>query len=159
MQPSHKIIADYLALTPHEQVAFLRHFNQNLDAELCDFFLCIVRDLTQDNALRKEAMNVIGLFKSKEQDRTVKNTLFYLLRSNDTSDIKQQAINTLALMNIDDNDILFAAHLVQANSEPSLQQAALAFIAQHSALPSAKQALQQLADSPSFHPTPYSNPE
>ena len=153
MQLSHKIIGDYLALQPHEQVIFLRRFNQNLDAELCDFFLCIARDRTQENGLRKEAMNVIGLFKGKEHDKTVKKTLCYLLRSRDNSDIKQHAINTLALMKIDDDDILFVAHLVQGNCEPEIKQAALAFITQHSSLASAKDALQRLTGNHAPHPS------
>lgn len=153
MRNSEKIIGDYLALSAKEQIAFLRGFNQNLDAELCDFFLCIALDKAQENALRREAINVIGLFKGNDNDSAIKKALFHLVRTHD-NEIKVYAINALMLMRIDDNDILFIAHLLQSNDDPSVQEAAIAFITSHSSLPAAQQALQQLSntdanDSPS----------
>lgn len=146
MRNSEKVIRDYLTLSATEQIAFLRGFNQNLDAELCDFFLCIALDRGQASALRREAINVIGLFKGNDNDSAIKKALFHLVRAHD-NDIKVYAINALTLMRIDDNDMRFIAHLLQSNDDRSVQEAAIAFITRHRTLPGAQQALQQLAPS------------
>lgn len=130
MRHSEKIIGDYLALSAKEQIAFLRRFNQNLDAELCDFFLCIALDKTQDNALRREAIHVIGLFKGNDNDNAIKKALLHLIRTGE-NEIKVHAINALALMRIDENDLSFVEYSLQHCSDPQVQQAASAFISHY----------------------------
>ncbi|MBG6243905.1 hypothetical protein CS369_01880 [Candidatus Symbiopectobacterium sp. 'North America'] len=109
---SEKIISDYLALSSKEQIAYLRSFNQNLDAELCDFFLCIALDKTQEASLRKEAMNVISLFKGHSNDNATKKAFYHLIRT-PNADIQIHAIGALGLMYIDENDLRYITHLAQ----------------------------------------------
>lgn len=128
MRRSEKIISDYLALSSKEQIAYLRSFNQNLDAELCDFFLCIALDKTQETSLRKEAMNVIGLFKGHSNDNAIKKALYHLIRT-PNADIQIHAIGALGLMHIDESDLRYIAHLAQHSEDERVQDMANAFIA------------------------------
>lgn len=133
MRRSKKIISDYLALSPKEQIAYLRNFNQNLDAELCDFFLCIALDKAQETPLRKEAMNVISLFKGHSDDSAIKKALYHLIRTSNT-DIQTHAITALGLMHIDESDLRYIAHLAQHSEDERVHAAANAFIASRRAL-------------------------
>lgn len=128
MRRSEKIISEYLALSSKEQIAYLRRFNQNLDAELCDFFLCIALDKTQETLLRKEAMNVISLFKGHSNDNATKKALYHLIRT-PNAEIQIHAIGALGVMHIDENDLRYITHLAQHSEDERVQAAANAFIA------------------------------
>lgn len=122
------MISDYLALSSKEQIAYLRSFNQNLDAELCDFFLFIALDKKQEASLRKEAMNVISLFKGHSNDNATKKALYHLIRT-PNADIQIHAIGALGLIYIDENDLRYITHLAHHSDDERVQAAANAFIA------------------------------
>lgn len=151
MEHDAEIINTYLALDEDERIEYVRNFDGALSLNLALFFLEIACKTSNDEILRIEALKVIGLYKGNYSDEEIKKRLFEVIgREDDDDDVKINAINTIGLMSVSDDDVDFFFNLLKSDEYILIKEAAFSFIAQHKDLSSANAALSKLVSDKVF---------
>lgn len=151
MERYDEIIDAYETLDDDERIEYFRNFNQELSLNLALFFLKIACDASNDEVLRIESLKVIGLYKGEYNDENIKKGLIELInREDDDDDVKINAINTMDLMSVSDDEINFFFNLLNGDEYILIKEAAFSFITHHKNLSSAKVALKNLINDKEF---------
>lgn len=146
-----EIINTYLALDDDECIEYVRNFNSTLSLNLALFFLEIAYEISNDEVLRIEALKTIGLYKGKYSDEEIKKRLFEVIgRDDDDDDVRINAINTVGLMSVTDNDVDFFFNLLKSNEYILIKEAAFSFIVHHKNLSSSNTILNKLVNDKVF---------
>ncbi|ANF95091.1 hypothetical protein [Paenibacillus bovis] len=146
MLNSQGLIESYSTLNEEEKIHFLRSFDQQLDITLVAFLLTIVTDRENDDDLRIEAVNILGLYQGNYNDEYIKEQLIKIIAAHDYEDdsLVVYCINTLSLLTVSDKEIDFAVNIIRSNSYILFKAAALELLRQHKYHPKAIEALKDL---------------
>lgn len=152
MDMEDKIIKEYYSLNEKEQFDFLKGFNQLLDQALAQFFLLIATDTNNDDDIRIEAVNILGLYRGDYDDTDIKVKLMTIINADDTEDdsLIVNCINTLSLLTVDDREIGWAFNMIQGDNYVLFKSAAFDLLARHKNHPKAVEALKRLVDDKNY---------
>ncbi|EMQ2088729.1 hypothetical protein ABWR82_004643 [Salmonella enterica subsp. enterica] len=150
MNRNKDLINNYSVLDSNSKIDFIRNFDGILDLELATFFLSIVKNGSEDELLRIEAVKILGMYKGDYNDDFIKKELLALIRTEEDDDLKVYLINTLSLMTVDESDIVFFLSVINGDYYILVKEAAFSLIVDHKGLFSANNALQTLSQDKNF---------
>ena len=79
MNDGKSIINKYRSMSDSEKIEYLRRFNSSLDLMLANFLVDIVKDKSEDELLRIEAVKILGLYRGEYNDELIKKELLKLM--------------------------------------------------------------------------------
>ncbi|AHK21936.1 MULTISPECIES: HEAT repeat domain-containing protein [Yersinia pseudotuberculosis complex] len=151
MERDAEIINTYLALDEDERIEYVRNFDGALSLNLALFFLEIACETSNDEVLRIEVLKVLGLYKGGYNDEEIKKRLLEVIgREDEDDDVKINAINTMDLMSVSDDDVDFFFNLLKSDEYILIKEAAFSFITHHKNLSSANAVLNKLVNDKVF---------
>ncbi|MBW1254521.1 hypothetical protein [Pantoea allii] len=147
MKKTQEIINEYSNLSRESQFEFLREFDQKLDLELAEFFLKVVEN-DDDDDIRIEAVKVLGLYKGDYDDYFIRKSLISIIKSDETEDdsLIVNCINTLSLLDIGKDEIIFASKLIKGDSYILFKSAAFDLLKDNKDIPEAFDVIKSLVD-------------
>ncbi|ELY3905314.1 hypothetical protein SMX89_004767 [Klebsiella aerogenes] len=83
MNDGKSIINKYRSMSDSEKIEYLRRFNSSLDLMLANFLVDIVKDKSEDELLRIEAVKILGLYRGEYNDELIKKELLKLIVDED----------------------------------------------------------------------------
>ncbi|MEQ5324923.1 MULTISPECIES: hypothetical protein [Proteus] len=141
----NEIIKSFNLLNNNDKLKSLLDFSSTLDLDLALFFISIAMDKSEDIDVRIEAIKIVGLYKGKYNDTEIKKQLTLLILStNEDEEIKIYSINTLSILDMDDDTLSLSQKIIMGNDYILVKEAAFSLISSHKKLPLAKNILSSM---------------
>ncbi|QMR41776.1 hypothetical protein [Klebsiella aerogenes] len=151
MNDAKSIINKYRSMSDSEKIEYLRGFNSSLDLMLANFLVDIVKDKSEDELLRIEAVKILGLYRGEYNDELIKKELLKLIvDEDDDEDLKVYIINAFSLMNISESDIDFFLSVIRGEYYILVKEAAFSLLVYHKNSTPAHNALNELLNDETF---------
>ncbi|HFH2543909.1 TPA: HEAT repeat domain-containing protein [Klebsiella aerogenes] len=149
MNDAKSIINKYRSMSDSEKIEYLRGFNSSLDLMLANFLVDIVKDKSEDELLRIEAVKILGLYRGEYNDELIKKELLKLIVDED-EELKVYIINAFSLMNISESDIDFFLSIIRGEYYILVKEAAFSLLVYHKNSTPAHNALNELLNDETF---------
>ncbi|MGG7980731.1 hypothetical protein PGO00_06975 [Klebsiella aerogenes] len=151
MNDAKSIINKYRSMSDSEKIEYLRGFNSSLDLMLANFLVDIVKDKSEDELLRMEAVKILGLYRGEYNDELIKKELLKLIvDEDDDEELKVYIINAFSLMNISESDIDFFLSVIRGEYYILVKEAAFSLLVYHKNSTPAHNALNELLNDETF---------
>ena len=151
MNDAKSIINKYRSMSDSEKIEYLRGFNSSLDLMLANFLVDIVKDKSEDELLRIEAVKILGLYRGEYNDELIKKALLKLIvDEDDDEELKVYIINAFSLMNISESDIDFFLSVIRGEYYILVKEAAFSLLVYHKNSTPAHNALNELLNDETF---------
>ncbi|EIV2086932.1 TPA: hypothetical protein MBD98_004045 [Klebsiella aerogenes] len=151
MNDAKSIINKYRSMSDSEKIEYLRGFNSSLDLMLANFLVDIVKDKSEDELLRIEAVKILGLYRGEYNDELIKKELLKLIvDEDDDEELKVYIINAFSLMNISESDIDFFLSVIRGEYYILVKEAAFSLLVYHKNSTPAHNALNELLNDETF---------
>ncbi|HFK1202403.1 TPA: hypothetical protein ACG04Z_002412 [Klebsiella aerogenes] len=151
MNDAKSIINKYRSMSDSEKIEYLRGFNSSLDLMLANFLVDIVKDKSEDELLRIEAVKILGLYRGEYNDELIKKELLKLIvDEDDDEELKVYMINAFSLMNISESDIDFFLSVIRGEYYILVKEAAFSLLVYHKNSTPAHNALNELLNDETF---------
>ncbi|HCR0218822.1 TPA: hypothetical protein OMS38_004813 [Klebsiella aerogenes] len=151
MNDAKSIINKYRSMSDSEKIEYLRGFNSSLDLMLANFLVDIVKDKSEDELLRIEAVKILGLYRGEYNDELIKKELLKLIvDEDDDEELKVYIINAFSLMNISESDIDFFLSIIRGEYYILVKEAAFSLLVYHKNSTPAHNALNELLNDETF---------
>ncbi|NPD51043.1 hypothetical protein HPS26_13575 [Klebsiella aerogenes] len=151
MNDAKSIINKYRSMSDSEKIEYLRGFNSSLDLMLANFLVDIVKDKSEDELLRIEAVKILGLYRGEYNDELIKKELLKLIvDEDDDEELKVYIINAFSLMNISESDIYFFLSVIRGEYYILVKEAAFSLLVYHKNSTPAHNALNELLNDETF---------
>lgn len=138
-------------MSDSEKIEYLRGFNSSLDLMLANFLVDIVKDKSEDELLRIEAVKILGLYRGEYNDELIKKELLKLIvDEDDDEELKVYIINAFSLMNISESDIDFFLSVIRGEYYILVKEAAFSLLVYHKNSTPAHNALNELLNDETF---------
>ncbi|MGR4050675.1 hypothetical protein [Kosakonia cowanii] len=136
----------FAALDDSEKFDLLRGFNQTLDQSSAKALLEIATDNDNDDDIRIEAIQILGLYHRDYDDAFIKEVLIQIIRNDAVEDdsLIVRSISSLALLSVKENEITLALSSIQGDAYTLFKHAAFSLICQNKQQPAAIEALKAL---------------
>lgn len=151
MNDAKSIINKYRSMSDSEKIEYLRGFNSSLDLMLANFLVDIVKDKSEDELLRIEAVKILGLYRGEYNDELIKKELLKLIvDEDDDEELKVYIINAFSLMNISESDMDFFLSVIRGEYYILVKEAAFSLLVYHKNSTPAHNALNKLLNDETF---------
>ncbi|HED3230401.1 TPA: hypothetical protein R4085_004938 [Klebsiella aerogenes] len=151
MNDAKSIINKYRSMSDSEKIEYLRGFNSSLDLMLANFLVDIVKDKSEDELLRIEAVKILGLYRGEYNDELIKKELLKLIvDEDDDEELKVYIINAFSLMNISESDMDFFLSVIRGEYYILVKEAAFSLLVYHKNSTPAHNALNELLNDETF---------
>ncbi|MEB5698526.1 hypothetical protein MXM31_20485 [Klebsiella aerogenes] len=151
MNDAKSIINKYRSMSDSEKIEYLRGFNSSLDLMLANFLVDIVKDKSEDELLRIEAVKILGLYRGEYNDELIKKELLKLIvDEEDDGELKVYIINAFSLMSISESDIDFFLSVIRGEYYILVKEAAYSLLVYHKNYTPAHNALNELLNDETF---------
>ena len=151
MNDAKSIINKYRTMSDSEKIEYLRGFNSSLDLMLANFLVDIVKDKSEDELLRIEAVKILGLYRGEYNDELIKKELLKLIvDADDDEELKVYIINAFSLMSISESDIDFFLSVIRGEYYILVKEAAFSLLVYHKNTTPAHNALNELLNDETF---------
>lgn len=151
MNDGKSIINKYRSMSDSEKIEYLRRFNSLLDLMLANFLVDIVKDKSEDELLRIEAVKILGLYRGEYNDELIKKELLKLIvDEDDDEELKVYIINAFSLMSISQSDMDFFLSVIRGEYYILVKEAAFSLLVYHKNSNPAHNALNELLNDEAF---------
>ncbi|HCU1807336.1 TPA: hypothetical protein OUH54_002147 [Klebsiella aerogenes] len=151
MNDGKSIINKYRSMSDSEKIEYLRRFNSSLELMLANFLVDIVKDKSEDELLRIEAVKILGLYRGEYNDELIKKELLKLIvDEDDDEELKVYIINAFSLMSISQSDMDFFLSVIRGEYYILVKEAAFSLLVYHKNSTSAHNALNELLNDEAF---------
>ncbi|MGR7257405.1 hypothetical protein [Klebsiella aerogenes] len=151
MNDGKSIINKYRSMSDSEKIEYLRRFNSSLDLMLANFLVDIVKDKSEDELLRIEAVKILGLYRGEYNDELIKKELLKLIvDEDDDEELKVYIINAFSLMSISQSDMDFFLSVIRGEYYILVKEAAFSLLVYHKNSTPTHNALNELLNDEAF---------